>query len=319
MASVGAPSVAPRRHTGRFSTLAAREAIAGYIFLLPWLIGFLWFVLGPVLVALFLSFTDYGSGGPFHWISLANFHDIITNDPLFPQSLRVTALFTGLTVPLGLCLSLSLALLLNQRVRALALWRTIFYLPSLVTGAAIAILWQYMFNEQFGLLNSVLNTLNINSIPWLSSEGWVIPSLVIASLWGSTNGMLVFLGGLQSIPTELYEAAMIDGGGALRKFIHITLPLLTPTIFFNLVLGIINSFQVFTLVFVLTSSALGGTVGGPNYASYVYSIYIYQTAFQNSRLGYAAALGWLLFAVVLALTAVIFRTSRYWVFYAGDE
>jgi ABC-type sugar transport system permease subunit len=146
----------------------------------------------------------------------------------------------------------------------------------------------------------------------------VIPSLVIASLWGSTNGMLVFLGGLQSIPTELYEAAMLDGAGPLRKFRHVTLPLLTPTIFYNLILGIINSFQVFTLVYVLTLGVNGGAVGGPNYASYVYSIYIYQTAFQFNRLGYAAALGWVLFAIVLALTVTVFRSSRYWVFYSGE-
>jgi multiple sugar transport system permease protein len=318
MASVDVHQVQVRRTRNPFSTLAAREAIAGYVFLLPWLIGLLWFVLGPVLVALGMSFTDYSGSGSFHWIGFSNFREIFTQDSLFPTSLRVTALFTALTVPLGLCLSLSIALLLNQRVRFLSIWRTIFYLPSLVTGAAIALLWQFMFNEQFGLLNSVLNTFNIQSIPWLSSEDWVIPSLVIASLWGSTNGMLVFLGGLQSIPTELYEAAMLDGAGAVRKFTHVTLPLLTPTIFFNLVLGIISSFQVFTLVFVLTTGVNGGAVGGPNYASYVYSIYIYQTAFQFSRLGYAAALGWILFVIVLLLTFLVFRSSRYWVFYAGE-
>ena len=300
-------------------TMARREAITGYVFLLPWLIGFLWFVLGPVLVALGMSFTDYTGGGTaLHFVGLANYHDLLSIDPLFRQSLKVTALFTALTVPLGLCLSLGIAVLLNQKVRLLPLWRTIFYLPSLVTGAAIALLWQFMFNEQFGLLNSVLNTFNIQGAPWLSSEDWVIPSLVIASLWGSTNGMLVFLSGLQAIPTELYEASMLDGAGALRKFWHITIPLLTPTIFYNLILGIITSFQVFTLVFVLTTGMNGGSVGGPNYASYVYSIYIYQTAFQFNRLGYAAALGWALFIVVLLLTVAIFRSARYWVFYPGD-
>jgi multiple sugar transport system permease protein len=300
-------------------TSARREAIAGYVFLLPWLIGFLWFVLGPVLVALVMSFTDYTGGtSPLNFVGLANYSDMLSGDPLFRQSLRVTALFTTLTVPLGLCLSLGIAVLLNQKVRLLPLWRTIFYLPSLVTGAAIALLWQFMFNEQFGLLNSVLNSFNIVGVPWLSSEDWVIPSLVIASLWGSTNGMLVFLSGLQAIPTELYEASMLDGAGSLRKFWHITIPLLTPTIFYNLILGIITSFQVFTLVFVLTTGMNGGSVGGPNYASYVYSIYIYQTAFQFNRLGYAAALGWALFVVVLLLTLAVFRTARYWVFYPGD-
>ncbi len=320
MAVVGAPGGVSSKTKRPLLTMARQEAAAGYVFLLPWLIGFLWFVLGPVLVALGMSFTDYSGGGSaLHFIGLTNYHDMLTGDPLFRQSLKVTAIFTALTVPLGLCLSLGIAVLLNQKVRLLPIWRTIFYLPSLVTGAAIALLWQFMFNEQFGLLNSVLNTFNIQGVPWLSSEDWVIPSLVIASLWGSTNGMLVFLSGLQAIPTELYEASMLDGAGGLRKFLHVTIPLLTPTIFYNLILGIITSFQVFTLVFVLTTGMNGGSVGGPNYASYVYSIYIYQTAFQFNRLGYAAALGWALFVVVLVLTVVIFRSARYWVFYPGEE
>jgi multiple sugar transport system permease protein len=320
MATAGTPGAAASNPRRPAFTMVRREAAAGYVFLLPWLIGFLWFVLGPVLVALGMSFTDYGGGSSaLHFIGLANYHDMLSSDPLFRQSLKVTALFTALTVPLGLCLSLGIAVLLNQKVRLLPVWRTIFYLPSLVTGAAIALLWQFMFNEQFGLLNSVLNTFNIQGVPWLSSEDWVIPSLVIASLWGSTNGMLVFLSGLQAIPTDLYEASMLDGAGALRRFQHVTLPLLTPTIFYNLILGIITSFQVFTLVFVLTTGMNGGSVGGPNYASYVYSIYIYQTAFQFNRLGYASALGWALFVVVLLLTVAIFRSARYWVFYPGDE
>ena len=168
--------------------------------------------------------------------------------------------------------------------------------------------------------NAMLNLVHLPSVPWLSSEFWVIPSLVIASLWGVGGGMLIFLGGLQGIPTELYEAAMIDGAGAWRKFRHVTIPMLSPTIFYNLIFGIIGSFQVFVLVFLLTGGAAsGGNPGGPNYASYVFSIYIYQTAFQFGRLGYAAALGWVLFALILALTLIVFRSARFWVFYAGER
>jgi multiple sugar transport system permease protein len=306
----------PRRH----SAMARREAMAGYIFLLPWIVGFLWFTLGPVLGSLGLSLTDYSGAVAPAFIGLGNYRQMFLNDPLFWQSLKVTTIFSVLSVPLGLVLSLAIALLLNQRVRFLSIWRTIYYLPALVTGAALALLWQYMFNEQFGLFNAVLNLVHLPSVPWLSSEFWVIPSLVIASLWGVGGGMLIFLGGLQGIPTELYEAAMIDGANAWRKFWHVTIPMLSPTIFYNLIFGIIASFQVFVLVFLLTGGAAsGGNPGGPNYASYVFSIFIYQTAFQFGRLGYAAALGWVLFALILALTLVVFRSARFWVFYAGER
>jgi multiple sugar transport system permease protein len=223
------------------------------------------------------------------------------------------------SVPLGLVFALAIALLLNQRVRFLSVWRTIYYLPSLVTGAAVALLWQFMFNEQFGVINSVLSAVHLPSVPWLSSEFWIIPALIVASLWGSTGGMLIFLGGLQGIPTELYEAAMIDGANAWRKFWHVTIPMLSPTIFYNLIFGIIGSFQVFSLFFLLTGGIGSMNVGGPNYASYMYAIYIYQTAFAFGRLGYAAGLGWILFALVLVLTMFVFRSARLWVFYAGQR
>jgi multiple sugar transport system permease protein len=302
----------------RHMTLTRREAIAGYIFLLPWIVGFVWFTLGPFVWSFFLSLTDYSGAGAPHFIGLGNYKAMLFNDPLFPKSLRVTAVYSALAVPLGLVLALGLALLLNQRIRGLNIWRTLYYLPSLVTAAAVALLWQYMFNEQFGLINSVLTGAHLPSVPWLDSEFWIIPALVLASLWGFGNAMLIFLGGLQGIPQELYEAAAIDGASAWRKFWHITLPMLSPTIFYNLIFGIIGSFQVFTLVFLLTGG-VGTSVGGPNYASYVYALYIYQTAFAYGRLGYAAALGWALFALILVLTLIVFRSARFWVFYAGER
>ncbi len=316
MATMGGRVAAepPRR---RRSVLARREAIYGYIFLLPWIVGFLWFTAGPVLASLGLSLTNYSAGaGPVSFVALGNYATMLGNDPLFWQSLKVTALYAVLAVPLGLVFSLCIALLLNQRVRLLPVWRTLFYLPSLITGAAQGLLWQFMFNEQFGFINEILNMLNLPSIPWLSSESWIIPSLVLATLWGSTSGMLIFLSGLQGIPTELYEAAAIDGASAWRKFWAVTVPMLTPTILYNLIFGIISSFQVFTLIYLVTNN--GGTVGGPNYASYAWSVYIYQTAFQFGRIGYAAGLGWVLFALVLLLTLGVFRSARRWVFYAGE-
>ena len=318
MAVTGMGQIARGRRPARFgSRLARREAIAGYIFLLPWVIGFLWFTLGPLVASLVLSLTNYnGSTGSF--VGTQNYHDMLFNDSLFWKSLRVTAIYVVFAVPLGLAFALAIALLLNQRVRFLPFWRTIYYLPALVTGAALALLWQFMFNEQFGLINSVLADLHIPAVPWLSDEFWVMPSLILASLWGSTGGMLIFLSGLQGIPTEYYEAAAIDGAGTLRKFWSITIPLLTPTILYNLIFGIITAFQVFILVFLITGG-IGGAVGGPNYASYVYAIYIYQTAFEYGRFGYSAALGWVLFALILLLTLVVFRSARSWVFYAGDR
>lgn len=302
----------------RPSRMARREAVAGYLFLLPWIIGFLWFTLGPVIGSLWLSLTDYSGGNAPTFIGLRNYKEMLFNDTLFWKSLKVTTIFTLSSVPLGLALSLAIALLLNQKVRFVSVWRTIYYLPSLVTGAAVALLWQYMFNEQFGLINSVFTALHLPSVPWLSDEFWIMPSLVLASLWGIGGGMLIYLGGLQGIPTELYEAAMIDGANTWRKFWRITIPMLSPTIFYNLIFGIIGSFQVFALVFLLTGG-IGGSVGGPNYASYVYGIYIYQTAFQFGRLGYSAGLGWVLFALVLLLTLLVFRSARYWVFYSGER
>ncbi len=317
MATMGARSAAGPPPARRRSVLARREAIYGYIFLLPWIVGFLWFTAGPVLASLGLSLTNYSAGtGPVSFVALGNYAEMLGKDPLFWQSLKVTALYAVLAVPLGLVFSLCVALLLNQRVRLLPVWRTLFYLPSLITGAAQGLLWQFMFNEQFGFINEILNMFNLPSIPWLSSESWIIPSLVLATLWGSTSGMLIFLSGLQGIPTELYEAASIDGAGAWRKFWAVTVPMLTPTILYNLIFGIISSFQVFTLIYLVTSN--GGSVGGPNYASYAWSVYIYQTAFQFGRIGYAAGLGWVLFALVLLLTLGVFRSARRWVFYAGE-
>ncbi len=309
-------SRSPRRKL----TLARREAIAGYIFLLPWIAGFLWFGLGPLVASFVLSLTNFNGGtSSVAFIGLHNYAEMLTDDSLFWQSLKVTAIFATASVPLGLVFALAIALLLNTKVRFLAAWRTIYYMPSLVTGAAVALLWQYMYNEQFGAINSVLTAIHMPAVPWLSDEFWIMPALILASVWGATSGMLIFLGGLQGIPTELYEAAMIDGAGAWRKFRTITIPLLSPTIFYNLIFGIIGNFQVFALVYLLTSGGITGTPGGPNYASYVYAIYIYNTAFRFGRIGYAAGLGWFLFALILVLTLLVFRSARSWVFYAGER
>jgi multiple sugar transport system permease protein len=232
-------------------------------------------------------------------------------DPFFWQSLRVTVTYTVLAVPLGLVAGLAVAMLLNQKIKGLSIYRTIYYLPSLVGGVAVSLLWMWIFNPQFGVLNWLLSLVGIKGPQWIFSQHWVIPSFVLMSLWGIGGGMIIYLAGLQGIPTDLYDAAAIDGAGSVRTFRSVTLPMLTPVLFFNLVIGIIGSFQIFTQAFVMTS-------GGPNNASLFYVLYLYQNAFQYFYMGYASALAWVLFLIVVVLTALVFRSSPMWVFYEGE-
>ncbi|MCL4541239.1 MAG: sugar ABC transporter permease [Chloroflexi bacterium] len=286
-----------------------REAIAGYLFILPAVLGLLFFTAGPMLASLYLSFTKYDL---VHvpWVGLFNYQYML-RDPFFWQSLRVTVTYTVLAVPLGLVAGLAVAMLLNQKIKALSVYRTIYYLPSLVGGVAVSLLWMWIFNPQFGVLNWLLSLVGIKGPQWIFSQHWVIPSFVLMSLWGVGGGMIIYLAGLQGIPSDLYDAAAIDGAGAARTFRSVTLPMLTPVLFFNLVIGIIGSFQIFTQAFVMTS-------GGPNNASLFYVLYLYQNAFQYFYMGYASALAWILFLIVVVLTALVFRSSPMWVFYEGE-
>lgn len=286
-----------------------REAIAGYLFILPAVLGLLFFTAGPMLASLYLSFTKYDL---VHvpWVGLFNY-EYMLRDPFFWQSLRVTVTYTVLAVPLGLVAGLAVAMLLNQKIKGLSIYRTIYYLPSLVGGVAVSLLWMWIFNPQFGVLNWLLSLVGIKGPQWIFSQHWVIPSFVLMSLWGIGGGMIIYLAGLQGIPTDLYDAAAIDGAGSVRTFRSVTLPMLTPVLFFNLVIGIIGSFQIFTQAFVMTS-------GGPNNASLFYVLYLYQNAFQYFYMGYASALAWVLFLIVVVLTALVFRSSPMWVFYEGE-
>jgi len=292
--------------------LARREAIEGYIFLLPWAVGFLLFSLGPLLASLYLGFTTYRGGGAPQWTGLANFQRMFTDDPLFWQSLKVTLVYAAGFLPLGLVLGFSIAMLMNQKVRGISVFRTIYYLPSVMTGVAVAILWQFVFHKEYGVLNSILTLFGLEPVAWLFNSQWVMVAFIIMGLWGVGGGMIIYLAGLQSIPTELYEAAGIDGANGWRRFWSITLPLMTPTIFFNLVTGLIATFQIFTTAYIMTQ-------GGPNYATYFFSLNIYYTTFRSLRLGYASALAWILFVLILALTLLVFMTSQRWVYYSGEK
>jgi len=295
-------------------SLSQREAIWAYAFISPWIIGFLVFTIGPMLASLYFSFTDYNIIDSPVWKGLANYQKLFFEDPLFWHSLKRTLYFALLALPLGLLFGFFLALLLNQDIPGVNLWRTIYFLPSVIAGVAVALLWIRIFNPKVGILNPFLENIGINNPPgWLNDPEWAIPALVLISLWGVGGSMIIYLAGLQGIPTHLYEAAKIDGATSRQRFRHVTLPLMTPVIFYNLVLGLIASFHYFTEVYVATSGE-----GGPLRSTLVYNLYLYQNAFRFFDMGYASALAWVLFLIVLVVTLLVFRSSPMWVFYEGQ-
>jgi multiple sugar transport system permease protein len=306
-----AEALAPPAKRGRGS-LARREAITGLIWVQAWFVGFLLFTAGPIIAAVYLSFTDWQGIGAPKWIGLGNFTEIFTDDPLFWQSLKVTGIFALLYLPLSLVFGFGMAMLMNQRLRGMQVFRTIYYLPSVLSGVAVAVLWGFVFHRDYGVLNWFLSLFGVGPVPWLQDPHWVIPAMVIMQLWGVGGSVIIYLGGLQGIPTELYEVARIDGASWWATLRSVTLPMMSPVIFFQLVLGVIATLQIFTQAYVLTN-------GGPDYASFFYAINIYQRAFVELRLGYASALSVVLFLIVVVITGVIFRTSRAWVYYAGEK
>lgn len=304
--ATGGRPPAPRRR----ATIARREARAGLLWIQPWLTGFLLFSAIPIAVAIYLSFTDWRGGGDPEWIGLDNYVQILTNDPLFWQSMKVTAIFVVLYVPLSLVVGLGVAMLMNHKMMGIGIFRTIYYLPSVLSGVAVTVLWGFIFHRDFGIANALLALVGIPPIPWLTSATWVIPAIVIMQLWAVGSSIIIYLGGLQGIPTEYYEAASLDGAGWWSTFRAVTLPMMTPVILLQLVMGLIGTFQIFTQAFVMTK-------GGPDYGSYFMSLYIYDAAFVELRIGYACALAMILFAIILLITALVYGTSRRWVFYAG--
>lgn len=303
----------------RLLTARARRNLTGYAFIAPWAAGFLLFTALPMAASLALSFHSWSLLSPPEWIGPENFMAIFRDDPLFPTSLWNTVYYVAFSVPLCVGVSLILALLLNRNLPGMGLFRTIMVLPSIMNIVAVSVLWLWIFNPEFGLLNSGLRLLGIEGILWLQSERWAKPALIIMSLWGVGGGALIFLAALQGIPRDLYEAASLDGAGPIRQFRHITLPMISPAMFFSLIMGIIGSFQVFAQAFVMTGAAQPGAEGGPNNATLFMVLYLYKKAFQEFRMGYAAALAWVLFLIILAFTLLQKRLSRRWVFYeAGD-
>jgi multiple sugar transport system permease protein len=296
----------------RSHSLAHRETLAFYLLISPWLIGLLLFVLGPMAASLVFSFTRWDLLSPARFVGLQNYEKMFTRDPLFWQSLKVTTVYTAVYVPMELAGGLVLALLLNQKLRFMGIFRTIYYLPSVLPGVAFVVLWMWILHPDVGLINTLLSYVGIQGPRWLADPDWALPALLMMSLWGLGRSMVIYLASLQGIPQHLYEAAAIDGAGRWHSFWKITLPMLTPTIFFNLVLSIISTFQTFTSAFVATD-------GGPLDSTLFYVLYLFRQAFQYLNMGYASALAWVLFVIILALTLLIVRSSGRWVYYEGEK
>lgn len=317
------------------------ENIQGYLFAAPWLVGFFLFLVFPMGFSMLLCLVRWNGITPFTadnvtFVGLDNFRRALFDDRHFWIALYNTVYYSFISVPLGICTSLFLATLLNAKLRGISFFRTIFYLPNVLAGVATIMMWSWLFNPDFGGINMILDATGITalgrwligSVPgvgglverygiswpplWLVDEQWAKPALILMSLWGAGGGMLIYLAGLQNIPQHLYEVAELDGAGRIRQFFTITVPMLTPTIFFNLIMSIIGSFQVFTQSFLMTN-------GGPNNATLFYVLYLFRKAFQHFEMGYASALAWVLFAIILSFTLIVLKSSKFWVYYEGEK
>jgi len=290
-----------------------RSTAAFWIFISPWVFGFLLFTAGPMVYSLVLSFFDWNLLDPASFVGLDNYQKAAA-DPLLGQAIKVTLLYAVLSVPLSTALSLAVALLMNTKVRGIHFFRTVWYLPSLVTGVAQTILFLWVFNPTYGLLNGVLDVFGVHGPAWFNSTFWSLPAVVLMSLWTVGGNMIIYLAGLQDVPVELYEAAEIDGSGRWQRFWNITLPQISPVIFFNVVTGLIGAMQVFTQGYIVTQAG-----GGPDNSLLFLVLYLYKNAFEFFQMGYASALAWILLVMILILTALVFRGSAFWVFYEAGR
>lgn len=296
-------------HRGRWS-LSKQESLAGYTMIAPWFIGFLIFTAGPMVASFYYSLTNWGLIDTPKFVGLGNYQKMMS-DPLVWHSLWVTTKYTFASVPGRLVLSLIIALLLVQPIKGTNLMRTIYFIPAVVGGVPIAMLWLWMLNADYGIVNYALNSLGIPSVAWLSDPDIALWSLVLISCWYVGNSMVILVAGLQNISPQLYEAAELDGATPLAKFRYVTLPMLSPTLFFLLVSSLIGSFQAFESAYVITS-------GGPVRSTMFYLLYFYQTAFKYLKMGYASAMIWLLFLIIIIMTILIFRSSSMWAFYESE-
>jgi len=285
-----------------------KERSEGFLFVLPWFIGFLLFQAAPIIQSLSLSFTEWDLMSKPLFVGFNNYVHLFSKDPLFWKSLKVTLIYALCSIPLCVITALIVALLLNQAIPGRSVLRAIYYLPAITSGVAVSMAWRLIYNPDFGLLNYLLLKFGIHGPAWLSDTKWALPSIIIMAIWASGATMILYLAGLQGIPRYLYEAAELDGANSFQKFTKVTLPMLTPTIFFNIVISLIGSLQIFTEAYVMTG-------GGPQYSTYFYSLYIYENAFRYFKMGYASALAWIIFIVILVLTILQVYLSKKWVYY----
>ena len=300
------------RHKRRFSRQQVHENIVGYLFFSPWLLGIIFFNILPILSAVYYSFTQYSVLQPPEWVGLNNYYEMFYVDELFWKAVYNTLYYAIFSVPLGLIFAITLAMLLNYRVWGLAFFRATFFLPSIVPGVAAAVVWAWILNPEYGLVNDLLSRIGVPGPPWLTSEVWSKPAFILMSLWGIGSTAIIFLAALQDIPQHLYEASEIDGANLFHRARYVTIPLLTPAIFFNLIMGVIGALQIFTQVFVISD-------GGPLWSTLFYVFYLYRQGFQYFNMGYASALSIVLFVITLIFTLILMLTSKRWVYYEGAQ
>ena len=300
-----------KQHVKR-SPAAIKEAICGYISISPWVVGFIILTFLPILSTIYYSFTRWTIMAPPVWIGLENYKRMFTSDPLFYQSIKATSLYVAMSLPIIIVFGVLLSLLLNMKIRGMNFYRTLFYIPAVISGVSIAMLWTWLLQPDVGIVNSLLSLIGIEGPKWFWDPKWALPSVASMSLWKVGGSAVIYLAGLQNIPPQLYEAARIDGAGKLRIFFKITIPLLTPTLFFQLVIQMIEAFKVFTEAYVITK-------GGPLKATYFYLLYFYEEGFQHFNTGYASALILFLVVIIMTMTVIVNYTSKHWVYYEGAE
>jgi len=301
---------ARQRLLGKRWSPAAREALAGYLIISPWLVGLLAFTAFPLIASVYLSFTKYNLVQPPAWIGTQNYSAML-QDERFIASFRITVIYVLVTVPAHLVAAFIVAEMMNQKIPWLSFFRTVYYLPAIVPAMATFLLWTWVFNPEFGLLNWAIGLFGVKGPAWLADPRWALWAIIVMSFWGIGGSMVIYLSGLQGIPTEYYEAARIDGAGALTCFWYVTIPQMTPVIFYNLIMGVIGSFQTFGASYVMTR-------GGPGYSTLFYTLYLYYNAFNYGKMGYACAMAWILFLVIMVFTVLLLRTSSSWVYYSGE-
>ena len=289
-----------------------RNLLIALGFLSPWLIGFIWFRGGAVIASLVISFTEWNMFNPPEFVGFQNYIKLFTDDPLFWKSLRVTLLYSVVVVPASIVFAFTIAMILNQRLKGLFLLRTIFYIPCLISGVALAVIWSIILNPDIGFVNQVIGVFGIEGPKWLWDKRWALPGLMMMGTWMYAGNMIIYLAGLQAIPTQLYESVEIDGGNSVHKFFHITIPMMTPILFFQIIMQLVLCLHVFEIGYVMTR-------GGPENATLFFNLQLYYRAFTDFRMGIACAMAWVLFLIIIGLTIVLFKTSNRWVYYAGER